>query len=1321
MDDAIRVLYIDDEPDLLLIGKRFLELSGDFSVITLDSASEALEYLKSGQTDAIISDYLMPGIDGIEFLKEVRATGNTIPFIIFTGRGREEVVIEAINNGVDFYLQKGGDPKAQFAELAHKIRQAIARRHAELLLSESEKRLADIINFLPDATFAVDEKGRVITWNRSIEEMTGIAAADILGKGDYEYAIPFYGHRRPILIDLINRPATEIDACYKNVIRGKNILIGETSLPQPRGKSRILMGKASPLYNAEGDMVGAIESIRDITEIRRSEDELRAANEQLVASEEELTSQYKTLERNERKIREREGRLKYLLGFYEMVQQPEKDLLLHAVEGAGAVTGSPLAYVAFLNDDESELAMYAWSQTSMQECTMRDKPVVYPVEKTGLWGEAVRQRRPLITNDYQAPNPLKKGYPKGHPHIMRHMNIPVMDGDHIVLVAGVANKSSDYSDNDVSELSLLMQGLWQVLKRRRTETALHANEARLRKAEKEAGLGHWEFHMESGKIVASEGAKEVYGVLDRDLSIHDAQKIPLPEYRPCLDAALKSLIDTGKPYDLEFKIRRVSDGAILDVHSRAEYDPVNKVVFGILQDITDRKRTEEALKESEQHYSRLFNLAEDSIIIVQDGIIKDLNSHFAEMLGYSFDEVINKPLQQFVHPDDLALVIDRHKRRISGEAGIPTIYSFRGVTKSGATIWVEPNTTLIDWHGRPAGLTIIRNITERNRINEDLQQAEEEYSTIFNAVSAIIWYLDKEGRVIRGNKTAADMLKIPLDQLIGKTVFDLFPREEAERFNADNRDVIESGTPKFGIIEHYTIATGEVRWAQTDKIPYRTKDGKINGVIIFVNDITERKRAEIALTESEEKFHTLFESSKDARFVVDIGPDEMPGKILDANEAAYQGLGYTREELLGKQLFDIISIDKALAGSLMKRMLTTGQVTFENEHIKKDGTTLPVEIKATILFLQGRRVMLGAAWDITDRKKAEKALWKTKEEYRTIFDAVPAIIWHVDAKGRVIHGNKAASDLLGLPLDDLIGKTVWDLFPKEEADAFFADNCEVISSREPKLDIIEQYTGADGQKRWANTDKIPDYASNGEVPGVIILVHDITDSKKANDALYQVNLKLNILSSITRHDVQNQLNILTGYLTLLEEDSGIAGKSKYFEPVKGSAQTISDLIAFTKIYEDIGVKSPQWQNVHDVVCNAINSVNLQQVSFSLDIDDIRIYADPLLERVFFNLIENSKKHGGNVTSIRFSHDKSGETLTLLYEDDGSGFDRRTKQHLFERGYGKNTGYGLFLAREILSITGITINETSEPGKGARFEIMVPKGEWRLTGNEDNCG
>lgn len=290
----IEVLLVDDEAALLDVTKIFMEKDGSMKITAALSAKEALDRINTRGFDVIVSDYEMPQMNGIDFLREVRTRDPLIPFIIFTGRGREHVIIDALNLGADFYLQKGGHPRSQFAELKNMIEQAVSRKRAEMALRMSERRLSDIINFLPDATFAIDREGRVIAWNRSIEEMTGIPAIEMLGRGEYEYALPFYGERRPILIDLIFESSDEIAKRYYGVIHKKgDLLIGETDLPVLKGQRAILWGKASPLYDDTCNKIGAIESIRDVTDRRRTEEALRESEARykgIIDTQEELIS-----------------------------------------------------------------------------------------------------------------------------------------------------------------------------------------------------------------------------------------------------------------------------------------------------------------------------------------------------------------------------------------------------------------------------------------------------------------------------------------------------------------------------------------------------------------------------------------------------------------------------------------------------------------------------------------------------------------------------------------------------------------------------------------------------------------------------------------------------------------------------------------------------------------------------------------------------------------------------------------------------------------------------------------------------------------------
>lgn len=184
-----------------------------------------------------------------------------------------------------------------------------------------------------------------------------------------------------------------------------------------------------------------------------------------------------------------ESRLEALLKLHQMTGESLGEIAGITMEQAVQLTNSSIGYIAFLNEDETILTMHAWSRHALELCRIQDKPIVYPLAETGLWGEAIRQRRPIITNDYAAEHPDKKGIPEGHVPIRRHMNVPCFDGDRIVLLAGVGNKETEYDESDIRQLKLLMIGMWRIVQRKRAEDALRLERERFQTLFQQAPFG----------------------------------------------------------------------------------------------------------------------------------------------------------------------------------------------------------------------------------------------------------------------------------------------------------------------------------------------------------------------------------------------------------------------------------------------------------------------------------------------------------------------------------------------------------------------------------------------------------------------------------------------------------------------------------------------------------------------------------------------------------------------------------------------------------------------------------------------------------------
>lgn len=261
------VLFIDDEPALREIFLHMAERSQEVAMQTAGSATDALRLLQETAFDAIVLDYEMPEINGIQFLKILRSRGNTTPVIMFTGAGREHTAIEALNSGANFYLKKTDDARMQFREIVAMVKSAVERSYLGKPVGTTQRIISDMINLTSDPGFAIDTKGVVLAWNDSMEQMTDVPACAIVGKGDLVYAEPFFGTKRKMLLNLVFDTDDEIRRQKYMLINRvpKGAVIAVTRGKKPDGSEWTIWTKALPLFDAQGIFIAVAGIVRDVT------------------------------------------------------------------------------------------------------------------------------------------------------------------------------------------------------------------------------------------------------------------------------------------------------------------------------------------------------------------------------------------------------------------------------------------------------------------------------------------------------------------------------------------------------------------------------------------------------------------------------------------------------------------------------------------------------------------------------------------------------------------------------------------------------------------------------------------------------------------------------------------------------------------------------------------------------------------------------------------------------------------------------------------------------------------------------------------------
>ncbi|MFA5254718.1 MAG: PAS domain S-box protein, partial [Methanoregula sp.] len=712
------ILYVDDEPTLLEIGKLFLEQFGDFQVAVMASAQEALDSPALGTYDAIVSDYQMPGMNGIEFLKAVRERYGEIPFLIFTGRGREEVVIEAINNGADFYVQKGGDPTAQFAELAYKIRHAVGRKQAERSQGESERRLADIIDFLPDAMLAVDREGRVIVWNRANEDLTGVPASMVLGKGNYEYALSPYGERRPFLLDMLSWPDEKIRNYYSNIVHDGRAISAESDLAAPRGRQIHIMVKASPLCNQKGEVTGAIEVVRDITGLKTTEQDLREAYERVTMTEEELRSQFDELRVTNEQLTATKDELR---------RQVDRLTMAQSIGQSGSWEYNIVTGTFWVSAEGSRIFGY---------------PAVA--------GEIPTEKIEACIPDAAMVRRAMTGLIAGENEYNLEYAIRPADGSAPRVIHSVARLEKDAAGRPVRVIGIARD----ITERLRAKEALTKSEDRfaalfsnmLNGAALHRIVCNDKGEPEDYVILAANPAFEHHLGISRESVLkktsREAYGVSEPPY---LDIYAEAAL-TGRAKTFETWFAPMKKHFSISV-----YSPEKNRFVTIFEDITEKKQAEAKVKESAEKFRALVETSPDMIWEIDcSGVFRYISPTVKTILGYLPEELVGKPVTCLVPEQGMALAQRELEKFFAADRAIMP-FEVPARHRDGHDMVVEIRSfPVTDSGGKVTGFRgVARDITEQKKAEENLRRANRQLTLLgsvsrhdaLNKITVLLGYL----------------------------------------------------------------------------------------------------------------------------------------------------------------------------------------------------------------------------------------------------------------------------------------------------------------------------------------------------------------------------------------------------------------------------------------------------------------------------------------------------------------------------------------------------------------------------------------------------
>jgi len=605
-------------------------------------------------------------------------------------------------------------------------------------------------------------------------------------------------------------------------------------------------------------------------------------------------------------------------------------------------------------------------------------------------------------------------------------------------------------------------------------------------------------------------------------------------------------------------------------------------------------------------------------------------------------------------------------------------------------------------------MEINRMLETIEKFHTKLGASEARFREMSDLLPQIIFELDTNANVTYVNKFGKELFGVSENDLKkGLNARQLIIPEDIERVGR-NLKKVAAGEKSPG--EVYTLI-------KKDKSTLRVimftspiiREGRLEGFRGSGVDISERLKLEDALSESEEKYRALAENSADIIFSLDLTGTFT---YISPQVSRY---GYTPNEITGKGIQQFIYPDdqEIVLKNYRNEMHDGTSIASTFRIVDKQGSLHWIEENSNLKRdEQGNpKGMVGILRDVTDRVRAEDALAESEGKYRGLTENTGDILFSMDMTGIFTYISPQVNKY-GFLAEEIIGKTLRDVIHPEDIALVENDlsrDLEKGAQFHSTFRVLDKW----GHIHWFDEKGTLRLDQSGKPIGIYGVLRDDSERRRSENALGLANKKLNLMNNITRHDILNTITGIYGCVDMAKAAHSADEREPLLNDIKDLIMIIQRQITFTREYQEVGVNLPQWQNLNDLIHKTLQNFEKSGLTFSTEFEKTEIYADPLLEKVFYNLVDNAIRYGQTITTISIHTDTSDKGLSLVFKDDGVGVEVWQKQEIFKRGVGKNTGMGLFLTAEILAITGITIEENGVFGEGARFEIRIPNGTWRF--------